>query len=252
MTYKKHAFLTVSLVIFVITLCAIIPICIQITPKRSLAQFQQELIGLFKVFQKVAEEYNITYWASGGTFLGARREGKIIEWDDDIDLEIWDEDRQILVEHEEEIIKKYNICFTRDILYNSFGGALKIQYANYDQHPEPFIDCATMIKRDKKIVIGSDFIRNLYPHCYHDFSDMVLENIPFEDTFIPAPISNSYLENCYGQDWKIPKKRYSHYFYIDGKMPLMLGITLGTGGFFVLVAVAFLIVALTMKIVEEK
>ena len=206
---------------------------------------------MLKVFQQVAHDYNITYWASGGTFLGARREGNIIDWDDDIDLEIWEEDKQVLVKHEKEIIEKYNICFTRDILFNSVD-TLKIQFANYNKHPKPFLDCATMLRKDNKIIIKSPFIRNIYPTCYHDLSSMVLENIPFGDTFIPVPTSNSYLDNCYGKDWMIPKKRYSHYFYIDGKMPLMLTITLGTGGFFVLVSFAFLVAAMTVKLRQEK
>jgi phosphorylcholine metabolism protein LicD len=243
---KKYAFLTVSLIILTITLCTVIPICIRVIPTRSIVDFQQELLSLFKVFEQVAKDYNITYWASFGTCLGAKREGKIIPWDDDMDLEIWEEDKQVLIKHENEIIQKYGICFTRDIVWNSVG-TLKIEYVNYNKYPKPFIDCVTMMKKDNKIIIKSPFTRATDPTCYHDLSSMVLENIPFEDTVIPVPTSDSFLENCYGKDWRTPKKRYSHYFYIDGKMPLILSIVLGMGGFFVLISLAFLVVALVTK-----
>mgnify|MGYP001425349914 CR=1 FL=1 len=38
------------------------------------------------------EENNITYWLEAGTALGAHRDGKIFDWDHDIDLAIWKKD----------------------------------------------------------------------------------------------------------------------------------------------------------------
>lgn len=51
-----------------------------------------ELYKSLEVFQNVCEEYNIKYWAMGGTILGIVRHKAIIPWDDDIDIAIMEED----------------------------------------------------------------------------------------------------------------------------------------------------------------
>lgn len=43
--------------------------------------------------KEVFDEFGIKYWLDYGTLLGAVRDGKIIEWDLDIDLGMWDNDR---------------------------------------------------------------------------------------------------------------------------------------------------------------
>jgi len=41
------------------------------------------------IVKKVFDKHKIDFWLEGGTLLGAVREGKIIEWDDDADVSLW-------------------------------------------------------------------------------------------------------------------------------------------------------------------
>lgn len=56
--------------------------------ENPLRQLQQKELELLKVFQQVCKENNITYYALGGTLLGAVRHKGFIPWDDDIDVGI--------------------------------------------------------------------------------------------------------------------------------------------------------------------
>ncbi|MEM2143948.1 MAG: LicD family protein [Candidatus Jordarchaeaceae archaeon] len=42
-----------------------------------------------KMVKEVFDRFGIKFWLDGGTLLGAIREGKIIDWDNDIDLGMW-------------------------------------------------------------------------------------------------------------------------------------------------------------------
>lgn len=42
--------------------------------------------NLLKAFKKVCDEYSFTWWVDGGTLIGTMRDGKMIAWDDDIDV----------------------------------------------------------------------------------------------------------------------------------------------------------------------
>ena len=48
----------------------------------------------FKTATKILSDNQIFYWVGHGSLLGIKRENKLIEWDHDIDLCVWDKDNK--------------------------------------------------------------------------------------------------------------------------------------------------------------
>ena len=47
-------------------------------------------LKILKKINDLFDDYEIEYWLNAGTLLGAMREGKLIEWEHDIDLAVFD------------------------------------------------------------------------------------------------------------------------------------------------------------------
>jgi len=54
----------------------------------NIKKIQNEINSIFKEVKKICDKYELTYFAIGGTCLGAVRHSGFIPWDDDIDLGI--------------------------------------------------------------------------------------------------------------------------------------------------------------------
>jgi lipopolysaccharide cholinephosphotransferase len=70
-------------------------------------------ISNLKAVKDCFDEFGIDFWLNLGTLLGATRDGKIIDWDADIDLCMWshDSEKLILALHE---LKRRKFKFTVD------------------------------------------------------------------------------------------------------------------------------------------
>ena len=52
----------------------------------EIADLQEKMLGLLCELIRVCEENQLTYWACGGTCIGALRHDGFIPWDDDLDV----------------------------------------------------------------------------------------------------------------------------------------------------------------------
>lgn len=58
----------------------------------EIRKLQLRLLRILKFVDEICRTNNIKYWLSSGTCLGAVRHGGFIPWDDDIDIEMFEDD----------------------------------------------------------------------------------------------------------------------------------------------------------------
>ena len=60
--------------------------------------FQLQTLDILIKVDEFCREHNIRYWLSSGTMLGAARHGGFIPWDDDIDIDMFEDDYKKFVD----------------------------------------------------------------------------------------------------------------------------------------------------------
>ena len=70
--------------------------------KNDKQQLNHVLVELLKTLDEVCQRYNIKYFVFAGTMLGAIRHKGIIPWDDDVDVVLWREDYNRLIQAADE------------------------------------------------------------------------------------------------------------------------------------------------------
>ena len=170
---------------------------------------------------KIFEKHNIQYWCTSGTLLGVIREGKIIEYDDDIDLGLFKDDFLKLQNNENNIHDDLNKVGLHLLIHEPEFNHNKIVSKRKDNNyhiNRIFIDIISFEKEDNRYILdakaygpnvgngvgfwGNEWFyeEDLLPLSTHKLSNLTI-NIPND--------SVNYLERTYG-DWKTPVKQHNH------------------------------------------
>lgn len=81
--------------------------------QQTLKQLHQVELEIMDEFVRICNKYDLEYFLTGGTMLGAVRHQGFIPWDDDIDIGMPRHDYDLFIKHaKEELDKKYHLdCF---------------------------------------------------------------------------------------------------------------------------------------------
>lgn len=173
-------------------------------------EYLTKLNIMLKNVLEFLNEYNIDYWADGGTLLGCVRDKKHIAWDDDEDLGM-------------DVINFFKFKKHMNILTERYGYEIRDQPNDIikiidnttcyvrdtpNKTTEPRLACIdifhyVLLKKDKKFVLSSPSIRNIYKGSEHHKSDLLpLKEYQYGDLIIKgAHNPEVYLTNYYG-NWK--------------------------------------------------
>jgi len=159
----------------------------------------ENLLNMLKFTHDLFVKQNIPYWLNYGTLLGATRDQKIIPWDNDIDLGIWDVD----------IPKVLDIC--GEFLWE--GYCLVLDEYPKGKHRRGPLTIFCSHKNRLHVTLGIFTKRGNFAHninwaaCCYAISD--LENrelVEFSGNLYYAPRNpEKGLTRFYGPDWKTPR-----------------------------------------------
>jgi hypothetical protein len=152
---------------------------------------------LLLFFDDLMKQAGIPYWLSEGTALGVIREGRLLPWDDDVDVSFFE---------------KYRYTFIKKVLPLLKQNNFKIVNENHKGNFFSFIDKYGN-RLDVDMVSKSGICtapRTKYTNWNTSCDDMMkhtkyFKNVLFLGRTFTVP-NETYLEYLYGKDWKTPKK----------------------------------------------
>jgi len=174
---------------------------------RTESQIIDQLYTLIQAFSQAAQKHNLTFWATGGTLLGANRNKGIIPWDDDADFAMLAEQLPLLETIQKELATQGILLQEGDmnVWKLSFTQEEKVKRFNTDAHAHVDI-CLFMPDKEGLLIPPNTLYRNLFPKEYFTQAEIAgLITVPFGplDKNLSIPIlqaSNDYLHRTYGED----------------------------------------------------
>jgi len=166
----------------------------------------------------IFEKHNIRYWLDFGTLLGIVREGRLLPWDDDMDISIFEEDRQKVHNIVMPEIKKLNYrVYSRfhhvedDILKKDDFRAFRVRNYNWRYFRGYVkIDIFVMYRKDEFVYWREFGEKHRLPASLIQEFDTIEFN---GKQYTKPKNTDAYLTYHYG-DWRTPNSEYNS--QIDG------------------------------------
>lgn len=191
---------------------------LQKNPKRSseIERIPKEegpiFYDLLKKVDRVFTEHQITYWATGGTLLGAIRSQGIIPWDDDMDICVLDSDEEKIIALQGELAKDgLGLYYHKEKnfykIFNLNGAFIKNVKGTEAFRPYryPFVDIFIMTLAPRKevediYVYKSSYFFWLFPDETFTYSQIQgIHRIPFGPSMIPVTSeAEEWCDRIYG------------------------------------------------------
>lgn len=156
-----------------------------------------------KAFEECYEsilDINCPVFVTGGTLLGIIRDNKLIEWDDDVDMDMMHEDfSRWKIELKDRFLKKGFVVRLKDSKnfpkMRIFAYGIKVS-----------ID-ALLLKNDKRI-------RPVYSYPDIFFKNKEIYHYKNLEILVPSP-PKEFLKYVYGKNWDIPMKSDKDFEYMS-------------------------------------
>lgn len=175
-------------------------------------QYKNNILFLEKVVNFL-EQHNITYWAIGGTLLGAIRDKGMIPWDDDSDISV-PLDQIQLIEKKLDELKQLGIGWCPAFFGYKFYDVNGVN-TGYDYN-YPFVDVFVVVEYNDKWIYLKEKARTIWPNEFvysHELFPLKKYKYEhYEITSMSDPIS--FLDRAYN-GWKI--KAYKTYDHLQEK-----------------------------------
>lgn len=180
---------------------------LQITERKIVKRLYQ----MFYDLHRILEKEGISYWAVGGTALGAIRHRGIIPWDDDIDIGVDKRDMNRVGS----LTKTLKLCGYGLVKVWTGYKVFPLDVALTDgfTYSFPNIDIFAYEMKGSKIRMAKKSCRKMWPKEAFRIEDLYpLRKYRFGEFHIWGPYKcETYLSRIYGKRWNIEAYReYDH------------------------------------------
>jgi len=170
-------------------------------------------LKLLNDITNILDKYHVNYWLDFGTLLGIIREERLLPWDTDMDISIFEEDKDILKEKVLPAIEQLR-CHTHILKFEKDEGIVKKGNIRvFKVHKRWFLFSRPYVRldifvmyRNQKHLYWNEF-KELHSLPQNLVSEFLMIDFNGKKYRVPKNYDN-YLTYHYG-DWQIPNPSYN-------------------------------------------